>query len=248
MPSSTSQNKQIDVKTITKAQFASMLDHTNLKANATTNDILTLCKDAKKYGFASVCVNPAYVPLAAKALAGSSVKTCTVVGFPLGASATSIKAQEAYHAVLQGADEVDMVINLGLAKDGKWDLVTEDIACVVHSAREAASTCIKTVIVKVIIETCYLSDEEKVCATKACIKAGADFVKTSTGFGTSGATVADVTLMQSTINANCTNGQNLRIKAAGGIRDIKTALALIDAGASRLGVSASLSLLDELGN
>ncbi len=206
------------------------IDHTILKATATYDDILKLCSEANEYHFASVCVNPANVSLAHKLLSGSDVLVCTVIGFPLGANASSVKAFETTQAIADGADEVDMVINLGQAKAQNWDYVYEDIKAVVDAANG--------VLVKVIIETCYLTDEEKVMACKMAVKAGADFVKTSTGFGTGGATVADVKLMKNTVGARC------KVKASGGIRDKETFEAMIEAGAERIGCSAGMQIME----
>ncbi|ADN02711.1 deoxyribose-phosphate aldolase [Spirochaeta thermophila] len=216
----------------TKTTLAKMIDHTLLKPTATRAQIEALCDEAVRYGFASVCVNSWWVPLAAKRLSGSGVMVCTVVGFPLGAASTEAKAYEAAQAVVQGAREVDMVINLGLLKGGEYDLVREDIRAVVDAAAEAH--------VKVIIEACYLSDEEKRRACLLAEEAGAHFVKTSTGFGPSGATVEDVRLMREVV------GESLGVKAAGGIRSLETALAMIEAGASRLGTSSGVSIVAEL--
>jgi len=210
------------------------IDHTNLKAFATKADIEKLCDEAKEYNFASVCVNPYWVPLCAEKLSGTGVKVCTVIGFPLGATSTKSKAFETKTAVEQGADEVDMVINVGLAKDGEWEKLTQDIKAVVEEAKKAS----KETVVKVILETCYLTDEQIVKSCECCKNANADFVKTSTGFGTEGATIHNVELMKKTVK------DALKVKAAGGIRDKETALAMIEAGASRLGTSSGKSILD----
>lgn len=210
------------------------IDHTNLKAVATYDDILKLCNEANKYHFASVCVNPSNVSLAHRLLADSGVLTCTVVGFPLGATPSEVKAYETTKAIADGADEVDMVINIGMAKAHNWDYVYEDIKAVVDAANG--------VLVKVIIECCYLTDEEKVEACKAAMKAHADFVKTSTGFGTSGATVEDVKLMKQTVGTTC------KVKAAGGIRDKATFEAMIAAGADRIGCSCGAKIMEEYAN
>lgn len=206
-----------------------MIDHTMLKADASRETVIRYCKEAKEYHFASVCVNTAFVPLVAKELAGSDVKTCCVVGFPLGAMLTSAKAFEASEAVKAGAQEVDMVINISALKDGDDALVEEDIRAVVEASGEA--------IVKVIIETCLLTDEEKVRACELSVKAGAAFVKTSTGFSTGGATVADVALMKKTV------GQRALVKASGGIRTPEDAKALIEAGADRIGAGNGIPLV-----
>lgn len=245
------------IKQITTEALAKMIDHTLLKATATRADIARLCEEAKKYQFASVCVNPDWVPFAAQRLFKSGVKVCTVIGFPLGANSPSIKAKEAEHAVLQGADEVDMVINIAALKDGDLFTVEDDISGVVDSARSAAKICAKTVIVKVILETCYLSDDEKATVCALAKSTGADFVKTSTGFGTpgtdnngnplpSGATVHDIKLMRKTVDTCEPKSVGMLVKASGGIRDLKTALEMIEAGADRLGVSAGVAIIESL--
>jgi deoxyribose-phosphate aldolase len=216
----------------TKASIARTIDHTLLKAIATERQVHELCVEAKANGFASVCINPAWVPLCAHELASSRVLVCTVIGFPLGANTTETKAFEAALAVKQGADEVDMVINLGAAKAGDWKAVEEDIRAVVKAAGKAT--------VKVIIETCYLTDPEKVKACEAAARAGAHFVKTSTGFGTGGATPEDVKLMKKTV------GDKLRVKASGGIRSYHDAIKMLEAGADRLGASSGVAIVSEL--
>lgn len=207
------------------------IDHTNLKPNAVRADIEQLCKEAVQYHFKSVCVNSANVPYAAEMLKGTDVEVCCVVGFPLGACLSSVKAFETAEAIRAGATEIDMVINIGMAKDGDWDYVTSDISAVVQAAAGKAH-------VKVIIETCLLTDDEKINACKAAMKAGADFVKTSTGFSTGGATVSDVKLMRSVV------GNALGVKAAGGVRTREDAENLILAGASRLGASCGVKLVN----
>lgn len=209
--------------------IAKMIDHTMLKADASEKTILLYCREAKEYGFASICVNTCFVPLVAKELKGSGVKTCCVVGFPLGAMSTSAKAFEAKQAVADGAEEVDMVINIGAMKDARFDFVKKDIEAVVEASKPA--------IVKVIIETCLLTDEEKVKACELSVEAGAAFVKTSTGFSTGGATVADVKLMKETV------GDRAKVKASGGIRTPEDAKALIEAGADRIGAGNGIVLL-----
>ena len=209
--------------------IAKMIDHTLLKADASEKTILRYCREAKEYGFASICVNTCFVPLVAKELKGSGVKTCCVVGFPLGAMSTSAKAFEAKQAVADGAEEVDMVINIGAMKDARFDFVKKDIEAVVEASKPA--------IVKVIIETCLLTDEEKVKACELSVEAGAAFVKTSTGFSTGGATVADVKLMKETV------GDRAKVKASGGIRTPEDAKALIEAGADRIGAGNGIVLL-----
>ena len=215
-------------------EIAKMIDHTLLKQNASEEQIRTLCREAAKYGFASVCINPCYVSLAAKELAGTEVAVCTVIGFPLGASESAVKAFETKTAIASGAGEVDMVINCGLVKSGRWEEVQADIEAVVTAAREAADG----IIVKVIIETCLLTDEEKERACLAAKAAGADYVKTSTGFSTGGATPEDVALMRRTV------GPELGIKAAGGIHTAEEARAMIDAGATRIGASAGIAIVE----
>lgn len=206
-----------------------MIDHTLLKANATRAQIEKLCDEALEYNFASVCVNTCWVPLAHEKLAGSEVNTCCVVGFPLGAMLTEAKAAETRLAVEAGADEVDMVVNIGWLLDGEYDAVRDDIAAVVKAAD---GKC-----VKVIIEACLLTDEQKVKACELSVEAGATFVKTSTGFSTGGATVADVALMRKTVGDRCL------VKAAGGIHTADEARAMVEAGADRLGCSAGIQIM-----
>ena len=212
-----------------KKTIASMIDHTLLKPEATPAQVEKLCAEAAEYHFASVCVNPVYIPLAARLLDGTGVKVCCVVGFPLGAIAPEQKAAEAASCAAMGAEELDMVIHVGAAKAGDWALVQRDIAGVVKAA--AGRT------VKVIIETCLLTDEEKVKACEAAKAAGADFVKTSTGFSTGGATTHDIALMRKRV------GPELGVKASGGIRDYATAMAMIEAGANRIGASAGIEIV-----
>ncbi|HHT24293.1 MAG TPA: deoxyribose-phosphate aldolase [Clostridiaceae bacterium] len=209
--------------------ISSLIDHTMLKADATTETIKRFCSEAKDYHFCSVCVNTTHVPLVHQELSGSDVLTCCVVGFPLGAMATPAKAFEAKQAVADGADEIDMVINVGALKDKNYKLVKEDIAAVVEASKPA--------IVKVIIETCLLSDEEKVKACELSVEAGAHFVKTSTGFSTGGATVDDVKLMKNTVK------NKAKVKASGGIRTPEFAKELIEAGADRIGAGNGIVLL-----
>lgn len=210
--------------------IASMIDHTLLKPEATEEMIEKLCNEAKENGFAAVCVNPFYVRKAKELLKGTGVKVATVVGFPLGANVKEVKAYETKKAIEDGAEEIDMVINIGALKNRDYETVKEDIKAVVEEARGKA-------IVKVIIETCLLTDEEKVSACELAKEAGAHYVKTSTGFNSSGATVEDVKLMKETV------GESMKVKASGGIRDYKTAKAMVDAGASRLGTSSSLKII-----
>lgn len=209
--------------------IAKKIDHTMLKADAATQTITRYCKEALEYGFASVCVNSCQVPLVSSLLKDSEVKTCCVVGFPLGAMLTSAKAFEASESVKAGANEVDMVINVGAVKDKNWDFVRDDIKAVVEASKPA--------IVKVIIETCLLTDEEKVKACELSEEAGAAFVKTSTGFSTGGATVEDIKLMRKTV------GDRLEVKASGGIRTPEFARDLVAAGADRIGAGNGIVLL-----
>lgn len=212
--------------------LAKYIDHTILKPEATAEDVRKLCREAKEYGFASVCVNACYAKLVSTELKGSDVKTCVVVGFPLGAMTKAAKAFETTEAIENGANEIDMVINVGALKTKDYGLLKEDIEAVVNAAKGKA-------IVKVIIETCLLNDEEKVKACEISKEAGADFVKTSTGFSTGGATKEDIALMRKTV------GENLGVKASGGIRYYNTAMEMINAGASRIGASASIAIISE---
>ena len=205
------------------------IDHTLLKQDATEEQIDCLLSEAKAYDFASVCVNPTWVEHAKKGLEGTDVKVCTVVGFPLGATTSAVKAFETKEAIQNGADEIDMVINVGALKSGNLTLVESDIRAVVEAS------CDK--LVKVIIEACLLTDQEKVVACQLAQKAGADFVKTSTGFSTGGATIADVRLMRETV------GPDMGVKAAGGARSYADALAFVEAGATRIGTSAGVTIL-----
>ena len=211
--------------------IARMIDHTILKPEATEAEIMELCKEAVKYNFASVCVNPSMVAKAATILEGTPVKVCTVIGFPLGATTTEVKAFETEDVIKKGATEVDMVINVGKLKDGNLEYVKKDIEAVVNAAKGKALT-------KVIIETCLLTDEEKVTACKLSKEAGADFVKTSTGFSTGGATASDIKLMRETV------GKELGVKASGGVRSLEDAMAMIENGATRIGASASIAICE----
>lgn len=213
-------------------QLNRYIDHTMLKANATRADIEKLCQEAKQHEFASVCINTCFVPLAAKLLEGSEVKVCCVVGFPLGAMSTPAKAFEAQWAVEHGAQEVDMVLNVGAMISGEEEIVLRDIEAVVQAAHPKA-------IVKVILENCLLNDEQKIRACKLCVQAGAEFVKTSTGFSSGGATVEDVALMKRAVDGRA------KVKAAGGIRTRQQALAMIEAGADRIGASAGIAICTE---
>jgi deoxyribose-phosphate aldolase len=222
---------------MTNSEIAKMIDHTNLKAFARTADIEKLCKEAAENKFASVCVNSVWVKKAAQMLSGTDVEICTVVGFPLGACNHDTKAFEAGSAVKDGATEVDMVIDIGAVKDGRWDDVEEDISGVVVAVQKASEESGRKGLVKVILENCYLEKDEIAQACRVCVKAGADFVKTSTGFGTGGATAEDVKLMRETV------GKDVGVKAAGGIRDRATAISMIEAGANRIGCSAGIAII-----
>ncbi|SDC22357.1 deoxyribose-phosphate aldolase [Pelagirhabdus alkalitolerans] len=211
--------------------LAQYIDHTALKADTTKDQIVTLCKEAKDYEFYSVCVNPTWVAFANDQLAGSSVDVCTVIGFPLGASTAETKAFETKNAIENGATEVDMVINIAALKDKNDELVESDIKAVVDAAGDDA-------LVKVIIETSLLTDEEKERACRLAVSAGTDYVKTSTGFSTGGATVEDVALMRKTV------GPDIGVKASGGVRDSEQAKAVIDAGATRIGASAGIAIVE----
>jgi deoxyribose-phosphate aldolase len=218
---------------INKKNVAAMIDHTLLKQDASEEQIAKICEEALEYHFASVCVNPGYVAQCAEALKGSSVEVCTVIGFPLGATTSASKAFEAKDAIANGATEVDMVVNVGKIKSGNWDFVKDDIAAVVKAADKKA-------VVKVIIETCLLTDEEKVKVCQIAKEVGADFVKTSTGFSKWGAKPEDVALMRKTV------GPDMGVKASGGIHNAEEALAMINAGASRLGCSAGIAVVNGL--
>ena len=210
--------------------MAGLIDHTVLKANAADKDIKQLCEDAKKFEFCSVCVNPSKIEQCKSLLDSTDVKICTVVGFPLGANTSESKAFETANAEKLGADEIDMVINVGRLKDNDLEFVYNDISAVVNSTSDKVLT-------KVIIECCYLTEDEKIKACLICKAAGADFVKTSTGFGTGGATIDDVELMREVV------GDDLGVKAAGGIKDANDSAAMVKAGASRIGASASISIV-----
>ena len=212
-------------------KIAEKIDHTVLRADARTEDVRRYCEEAIRYRFASVCVNTCHVPLTAELLKGSGVKTCCVVGFPLGAMSSKAKAYEAKTAVEDGAEEIDMVINIGAVKDGKYDFVEEDICKVVEACGNA--------VVKVILETCLLTREEIVESCRCAVKAGADFVKTSTGFSTGGATVENVRLMRETV------GNSAQVKASGGIRTYEQAKAMLEAGADRIGAGNGVLLLEQ---
>lgn len=213
--------------------IASYIDHTLLKPESTESQVVQLCKEAAEYNFASVCVNPTWVEKAAAELTNSEVKVCTVIGFPLGASTPETKAFETTDAISKGAGEIDMVLNIGALKSGNTDHVKKDIEAVVNAAKGKA-------IVKVILETCLLTDEEKVTASQLSKEAGADFVKTSTGFSTGGATIEDVKLMRQTI------GPDMGVKASGGVRSLEDVEAMIKAGATRIGASSGVKIIQGL--
>ena len=206
------------------------IDHTLLKPESRQDQIDKLIREAKTYNFASVCINPTWVSYAAQALEGTDIKVCTVIGFPLGATTSAVKAFETKDAISHGADEVDMVINIGQAKSGHFAFVEEDIRAVVEASGDK--------LVKVIIETCLLTDKEKIKACQAAVAAGADFVKTSTGFSIAGAKLEDVRLMRQTV------GPDVGVKAAGGTRSLEDAQAFIEAGATRIGTSAGVTIME----
>jgi deoxyribose-phosphate aldolase len=212
--------------------IALLIDHTLLKPEATDADIRKLCAEARQYGFANVCVNPCWVPVAAEDLTGSAVKVCTVVGFPLGANATEVKSFETGVAMAEGALEIDMVLNIGSLRSGKTDAVREDIIAVVDTAHLGGA------IVKVILETALLTHEQKVEACELALSAGADFVKTSTGFAASGATAEDVALMRQVV------GPAMGVKASGGVRNLDDLKKMVAAGATRIGTSAGVKIIE----
>jgi deoxyribose-phosphate aldolase len=220
-------------ETATAHDWASLIDHTLLKPEASESDIRKLCDEAAKFGFASVCVNPGWVKAAAEFLRGTGVPVCTVIGFPLGATLPDVKAYEARRSIFNGAREVDMVINIGALKSGDDCAVEDDIRAVADAAHENRVLC------KVIIETALLTDEEKVRACLAAKNAGADFVKTSTGFSKGGATVHDIALMRRTV------GSDLGVKASGGVKGIEDARAMFEAGATRIGASVGVKIAQE---
>ena len=232
---------------MTKQEIASYIDHTLLAPQAGVSEIEKLCKEAADYKFASVCVNPSYVKLSAELLKNSSVKVCTVVGFPLGATPSCVKAFEARTCIQDGADEVDMVINVGAAKDGRFTEVGKDIAAVVDASKDEGKKLGKDICVKVILETCYVWDEAIVSCCQCAKKAGADFVKTSTGFAIikdkegkllpNGATAAHIALMRKTV------GNDMGVKASGGVRTAEAAQEMIKAGASRIGTSSGAAIV-----
>jgi len=217
--------------------MAKMIDHTNLSPTATVDDIKELCEEAKEHEFASVCVNPIYVPLSAKLLEESSVKVCTVVGFPLGANTTEVKSYETRNAIKNGAQEIDMVMNIGAFKSGAYEIFKADIKAVVDATKKAGVS--SDIIVKVILECCYLDEEEIVKACEIAKDAGVDFVKTSTGFGDYGARVEDVSIMRKTV------GRDVGVKASGGIKNFEQALEMLDAGANRIGASSGVTIVTD---
>lgn len=210
-------------------ELSKYIDHTLLKADAKDDEVLKLCKEAKEYGFFSVCINPSFIELAKKELEESDVKVCTVIGFPLGATTTETKEFETKDAINKGAHEIDMVINISRLKAKDYEYTLKDIKAVVNAAKDKA-------LVKVIIETCLLTDEEKVKACEIAKEAGADFVKTSTGFSTGGATKEDIALMRKTV------GEGMGVKASGGVRTYDDAVKMIENGASRIGASSSIAI------
>ena len=233
---------------MTKSEIASYIDHTLLAPQAGIKDIVMLCQEAKRYGFASVCVNPIYVSSVKDELEGTNVKVCTVVGFPLGATTTKDKINEAVNAIENGADEIDMVINIGAAKDGRFSEVGTDILEVVNACRKTGQKEGRKIIVKTILETCLLDDAAIVNCCLCAKKAGADFVKTSTGFANpkgidgmplpNGASEHHVKLMRQTV------GTDMGVKASGGIRSARTAVTMLEAGANRIGTSSGVSIVD----
>ncbi len=233
---------------MTKEELAKYIDHTLLAPQAGIKEIVVLCQEAKRYHFASVCVNPVYVSAAADELAGSDVKVCTVVGFPLGATTTKDKISEAKNAIANGADEIDMVINIGAAKDGRFSEVGTDIMGVVNACKAAGQKINKNIIVKTIIETCLLDDNAIINSCLCAKKAGADFVKTSTGFANpkgidgmplpNGASESHVKLMRKTV------GDDMGVKASGGIRSARTLITMLEAGASRIGTSSGAKIIE----
>ncbi len=226
----TCKNSEVGIPEEMNMAFEEMIDHTLLKPDATKDKVKKICEEAVEYGFHSVCVNSSFVYYCAQLLKGTGVKVCTVVGFPLGAMSTAGKVAETTAAIEDGADEIDMVIHVGMIKSGDWDYVRQDIASVVEASGNNA-------LVKVILETCLLTEEEKVHACRVCQEAGADYVKTSTGFSTGGATVEDVHLMRQTVQ------DTMGVKASGGIRTAEDARRMEEAGADRLGTSAGISIV-----
>lgn len=219
---------------IDKVELAKLIDHTLLKPDASSDDIVRVCEEGKYYGFATVCVYPTWVPLASKLLHDTDIKVDTVIGFPFGATITEVKVFEAQTVIVKGAEEVDMVMNIGALRSGHIDFVRKDLKSVVKVAKE------NNVISKVIIETCYLTREEKITSCRLVLESGADFVKTSTGFGSGGATVEDVRLLRENV------GNKAGVKASGGIRTYQDALKMIRAGASRIGSSSGVKIVESL--
>ena len=215
----------------TGPEIAALIDHSILKAQTSRSDVLRACDDARKYRFASLCVNPSWVPFCVAQLEGSGIPVCSVIGYPLGAGTSAAKAFEARLAVSQGAVELDVVINIGLAKSGDWNAVALDLEMVADAARPA--------LVKAVIETCHLDQGEKILACRAAMAAGVDFIMTSTGFGTGGATIEDLVLIRQTV------GQAFPVKASGGIRTRAEAISLLEAGAARIGTSAGVAIAAE---
>jgi deoxyribose-phosphate aldolase len=222
------------VEATSRASVAALIDHTLLRPEATASEIRKLCAEACQYGFAAVCVNPYWVPLVTAEIAGSRVKVCTVIGFPLGANATSIKLAETVEAIRAGAREIDMVLNVGELRGGNHDIVLRDIRAVVEAAHQGGA------IVKVILETALLMDEQKITACRWAKDAGADFVKTSTGFGRAGATVEDVALMRRAV------GSVMGVKASGGIRTLADLQKMVTAGATRVGSSSGVKIIEAI--
>lgn len=215
-----------------ESDLARLIDHSLLRPDATFNEIKRLCGEAKKYRFFSVCVNPFFVPAVKSILEGSDVKVTTVIGFPLGMNITNVKVYEAIEAMLNGADEVDMVMNIGMARSGQWDTVRKDISDVISAT--------KGIVHKIIIETCYLTKQEKIKATEVVLDTGAEFVKTSTGFGAAGVTAEDIKLIKSVVRDRC------GIKASGGIKTLSQVTELLKAGTTRLGTSAGIRIMKEV--
>jgi deoxyribose-phosphate aldolase len=222
------------VEATSRASVAALIDHTLLRPEATAPEIRNVCAEARQYGFAAVCVNPYWVPLAVVEIGGSQVKACTVIGFPLGANATSIKVAETMEAVRAGAREIDMVLNVGELRGGNGDGVLRDIRAVVEAAHDGGA------IVKVILETALLTDEQKIAACGLAKQAGAEFVKTSTGFGPGGATAKDVALLRRSVSSG------MGVKASGGIRTLADLQKMVAAGATRIGSSNSVKIIEEM--
>ncbi|MDO7786803.1 deoxyribose-phosphate aldolase [Desulforamulus aquiferis] len=214
--------------------LASMIDHTLLKPNTTFEHIEKLCKEAKVYGFASVCVNPCYVPLSVELLKDSNVKVCTVIGFPLGANTTAVKIYEAQNAIQMGADELDYVVNVGYVFDNRFDLVKKEMEEFVT----LRSTSSKKLVIKIILETCYLNEEQIIRLCEMARETGLDFVKTSTGFGTGGANIEHIKLMRSIV------GTHVGVKASGGIKNYQDSIAMVEAGANRIGTSSGITIVE----